>query len=156
MDPFAAHVSFWWALALGVALMTGELVVPALVFLWTGVSCLLTGAVMLLAPGLPAGWALVLWAALSVTTVLAARALNRRHSDRGPAPTLPPNRYGGEFIGMTASLAQDSADGQTRLTLKGANWGVKLPGGDLKAGARVRITAVEGIYLVAEPLEGPA
>jgi membrane protein implicated in regulation of membrane protease activity len=51
---------------------------------------------------------------------------------------------------MTAVLKEASQGGHARVNLRGASWGVKLPGGDLEAGTEIRITGVENIYLVAE------
>jgi membrane protein implicated in regulation of membrane protease activity len=156
MDPLLhQHVSFWWALGLGLMLMTGELLVPATVFLWTGVACLGVAIPLAIFPDFEMVWALLLWFALSVAAVLAARLYHRNHSGAQDQlrPDGPPNRYGSDFVGMTATLNSDSHEGQARVDLKGANWGVKLPAGDLKAGARVKITAVDGIYLVASPVE---
>jgi membrane protein implicated in regulation of membrane protease activity len=153
MSLFFVPVPFWWPLGLGLLLMMGELLVPATVFLWTGISCVLTGLALALAPGLPLYAALLLWIALSVAAILTAKHLHHRQVGLNRVePSMAPNQYGSEFVGMTASLGADSEHGLTRLNLSGASWGVKLPGGDLKAGDRVRITAVDGIYLVAEPV----
>jgi membrane protein implicated in regulation of membrane protease activity len=158
MEPLFVPVSFWWALGLGLLLMSGEFFVPSTVFLWTGASCVLVAIPMALLPAFPLIAALGLWALLSLASVLAVRRYHRGHPFSGERvePALAPNRYGTEFIGMSATLKQDSQDSETRVSLKGANWGVKLKGGDLKAGARIRITALDGIFLVAEPLDHSA
>jgi membrane protein implicated in regulation of membrane protease activity len=152
MEPLFEHVSFWWAIGIGLLLMTGELFAPSTVFLWTGASCLLVALPLGLFPDFPLIGAIGLWMVLAVLSVVLARRYHFGHPASGEqvAPVLPPNRYGGEFIGLTATLTADSENGQTRTSLRGANWGIKLPHGDLKAGDKVRITAVDGIYLVAE------
>ncbi|HXB98350.1 MAG TPA: NfeD family protein [bacterium] len=155
MDPLSTPVSFWWAVGLGLLLMTGELLVPATVFLWTGVACLLVALPLALIPDFTLLSALLVWMVLSVALVVAAKLYNKGHlasGDRYKAE-VPPNRYGNEFVGMTTTLKKDSSEGQARVDLKGANWGVKLPKGDLKAGAKIKITAVDGIYLVGEPVD---
>ncbi len=154
MAPVSDPVPFWWGLALGLLLMAGELLVPATVFLWTGISCLAVSLVLLVFPGTPMVVALPVWAVLSVVAVLLARrTLKRGQGQDTLKPGVPPNQYGADFIGAVATLSADSKGGVTRVDLHGANWGLRLPKGDLKAGARVRIKAVEGIYLVGEPLE---
>jgi membrane protein implicated in regulation of membrane protease activity len=152
MEPLFEHVSFWWAVGIGLLLMTGEMFAPSTLFLWTGGSCLLVAIPLGLFPGFNLLSALGLWLFLSIASILAARRYHVGHPASGDqvAPVLPPNRYGGEFVGLTTVLGADSENGQTRASLRGANWGIKLPGGDLKAGDKVRITAVEGIYLVGE------
>jgi membrane protein implicated in regulation of membrane protease activity len=151
MDPLFVHVSFWWPLCLGIVLMTGEILIPATVFLWTGISCVLVALVLLVFPDFPLIGALGLWFALSMVTVVVAKITqgHRLTGERVEADSAP-NRYGTEFVGMTTTLSSDSEEGHVRVNLKGSNWGVKLPGGDLKAGTRIKITAVDGIYLVAE------
>jgi membrane protein implicated in regulation of membrane protease activity len=152
MDLLYSHPSFWWPLALGALLMALELFVPATVFLWTGISCVMVSLVLGLFPELPLVGLLGLWIVLSFATVAMARRYHRGHPAAGAqhTPAQGPNRYGGEFIGMTTTLGADSVEGQVRVTLGGGNWGVKLPGGDLKAGSKIRITAVDGIFLVGE------
>lgn len=155
MDPLQQPVSAWWALGLGLVLMTGELLIPATVFLWTGVACLAVAGLLAIFPGLTLAWALLAWFALAMAAVLAALRYHRGHPFAGDRlrPSGTPNRYGAEFVGMTATLNADSHEGMARVDLKGANWGVKLPAGDLKAGAKVRVTAVDGIFLVAEAVQ---
>jgi membrane protein implicated in regulation of membrane protease activity len=155
MDPLSAHVSFWWAVGLGLLLMTGELLVPATVFLWTGIACLGAAVPLALIPDFSLLSALLLWLALSVAAVVAVKLYNRGHLASGDQykAASAPNRYGSDFVGMTTTLRKDSTEGQTRVDLKGANWGVKLPKGDLSAGRKIRIVAVEGIFLVGEPID---
>lgn len=155
MDPLDANISFWWAIGLGLVLMTGELLVPATVFLWTGVAALGVALPLALIPGFTLLSALLLWLALSVALVVAAKLYNKGHLASGGQykSEAAPNRYGSDFVGMTTTLKKDSSEGQTRVDLKGANWGLKLPKGDLKAGQQVKITAVDGIYLVGEPVD---
>jgi membrane protein implicated in regulation of membrane protease activity len=155
MDPLSAPVSFWWAVGLGLLLMTGELLVPATVFLWTGVACLLVALPLALIPDFTLLSALLVWLVLSVALVVAAKLYNKGHLASGGQykSEAAPNRYGSDFVGMTTTLKKDSSEGQTRVDLKGANWGLRLPKGDLKAGAKVKITAVDGIYLVGEPVD---
>jgi membrane protein implicated in regulation of membrane protease activity len=155
MDQLFVHVSFWWPLGIGALLMTGELLVPATVFLWTGISCVLVAGLIALVPDLSLVTAVGLWIALSAGTILVVKYLQgHRLTGERVAPSAPPNRYGAEFVGMTTTLQEDSAEKHVRVNLKGANWGVMLPGGDLKAGTKIRITAVEGIYLIGESAEG--
>ena|GEM_PF-2586388 len=155
MDLLFVPLSFWWPLGIGLALMAGELFVPATVFLWTGIAAVLVALPVFFWPGLPLITALGLWALLSLVSVLAVRLYHKGHPLSGERvePSHAPNRYGTEFIGMSATLHRDSENLETRVNLKGANWGVKLKGGDLKAGAQIRITGLDGIFLVAEPLE---
>jgi hypothetical protein len=142
-------------LGIGLGLMTGELFVPVTVFLWTGIAAVLVAVPDFLWPDLPLIAVLGLWALLSLVSVLAVRVYHRGHPLSGERlePAGGPNRYGSEFIGMTATLHRDSENLETRVNLKGANWGVKLKGGDLKAGSHIRVVGLDGIFLVAEPLE---
>ena len=66
MEPLYEHVSFWWAVCLGLLLMTGEMFAPTTLFLWTGVSCLLVAIPLGLLPDFNILESVFLWAALSV------------------------------------------------------------------------------------------
>jgi membrane protein implicated in regulation of membrane protease activity len=152
MDLFYSHVNFWWVLAAGALLMTGELLVPVTVFLWTGISAVALAIILLIVPDMPLIALLGLWILLSFATVLLVRRYHRGHPAAGAQEALGhrPNQYGGDFIGMTTTLTSDSEEGQVRVNLGGGNWGVKLPDGDLKAGSKIRITAVDGIFLIGK------
>jgi len=155
MELLGEHISFWWAVCIGLLLMAGEVHAPTTVFLWTGISCVLVAVPLALLPDFSILQALIAWVLLSAATVLVARRYHVGHPGSGdqiPAGVRP-NQYGVEFVGLVTVLRADSANGETRVDIRGANWGLKLPGGDLKAGTAVRIKAVEGIYLVAEPSE---
>jgi membrane protein implicated in regulation of membrane protease activity len=154
MDAVAHNPAFWIALALGLVLMVAELFVPATVFLWTGISALAVAILFVAFPNLSLLAAIVLWVVLSFVTVLVAR---HRFKSRGTlgertAPKIAPNQYGSEFVGQTTVLKADSENGETRVNLNGASWGVRLPKGDLKAGTKIRITGIDNIMLIAEPV----
>jgi membrane protein implicated in regulation of membrane protease activity len=154
MEPLYQHVSPWLALCLGLILMTGELLVPATVFLWTGISSVLVAVPLALMPDFNLLEALCLWVLLSVLAVVMVRRYHIGHPAAGqqiPVSSAP-NQYGIEFVGQTVVLGADSQNREVRVSIRGASWGLKLPGGDLKAGTQVRITSVEGIYLVGEPI----
>jgi inner membrane protein len=138
---------------LGLVLAAGELFVPASVFLWSGISLVLTALLWWLAPAFSIGAVIVIWVVLSVVTVLSARWIIKRTGTGGDRYVSPdaPNEYAAQFVGRRVHLKEDSANGQARININGADWGVKLPGGDLKAGTEIRITGADGIYLIGEP-----
>lgn len=137
---------------LGLVLAAGELFVPASVFLWTGISLILTSALWWVAPSLSFGAIVVIWVALSVVTVLTARWVIKRTGTGGNRVVSPdtPNEYARQFVGRRVNLREDSANGHARININGSEWGVKLPAGDLKAGTEIRITGADGVYLVGE------
>jgi membrane protein implicated in regulation of membrane protease activity len=151
-DLLYSHINFWWCIAVGLLLMAAELAVPATVFLWTGLSLVVVAAVLAAFPEQPLILAVGLWALLSFFSVILARTL-AKHRERVPEdidPSTRPNQYGTTFIGTTTTLKKDSDHGSARIVIGGSHWGVKLPGGDLKAGTKIKITAVDGIYLVGQ------
>lgn len=140
-------------IVLGLVLAAGELFIPASVFLWTGISLILTALLWWIAPALSVAAIVIIWVILSVVTVLCARWVIKRTGTGGDRFVSPdaPNEYAAQFVGRRVNLKEDSANGHTRVNINGAEWGVKLPGGDLKAGVEIRITGADGIYLVGEP-----
>ena len=100
----------WWALA-GVLVIV-EVFAPGIMFLWLGMAAGLVGALLLLWPGLGLKGQILLFAALSVASVLAWR----RHQKAHPVVTDEPNlnRRGAASIGPRAALATAIVNGRGR------------------------------------------
>jgi inner membrane protein len=138
---------------LGLVLAAGELFVPATVFLWSGISLILTSLLWWLVPTLSITEVIATFALLSIVTVFTARWAVKRTGSGGDRVVSPdvPNEYAAQFVGRRATLPADSAHGMVRININGSEWGVKLPDGDLQAGTEIQITGSEGIYLIAGP-----
>jgi inner membrane protein len=125
-------VVFWHWWVLGVGLLVLEVLAPGSFFLWLAVAAGLTGLVKLVAPGL--GWEiqLVLFAVLSVATLVVGRAIVKRHPIETTDSTL--NRRGEQHVGRVYALAAAIENGRGTLRLARRGTG---PAGR-RAGARDR------------------
>ncbi len=143
------EMTAWHWLALGVLLMVVEVMAPGFIFLWLGISAVVTGLV-LAAVAIPWEAQLVLFAVLSVVASVAGRrwlAARRRPSDH---PTL--NRRGDDIVETCHTLDEATSRGRGQVRIGDSVWRLRVrpDGSDLPAGARVRVVRVEGSTLVVE------
>lgn len=137
------HWHWWIAAALMFVL---EMALPGVLFLWLGLAALATGLVAFAGARLGhlPGWEVqaLLFAALAVANLALARRLRGRSA---PAPSAL-NRRGDELVGRDFVLAEAIENGRGRVRVGDTLWLARGP--DLPAGARVRVTGVEGTTLL--------
>ena len=134
----------WWIAAL--ALLVVELLMPGVFFLWIGVAAAITGFIALLAPDL--GWQtdFVIFAVLGVVSAVLGRRFWKASSSVSAAPTL--NQRGQQYVGQVYVLDTPLENGHGRVKIGDGSWIVE--GADLPAGAKVRVTGVNGARLTVE------
>lgn len=146
MMAWIASLGGWGWLILGLLLIGGELLAPGIFLLWLGLAALVTGAVVGLTG---AAWqgALLVFAALSLASVLAGRALTRR---KGEEPDIAAglNDRGRQLIGKVFTLEATMAGGEGRIRVGDSSW--RVTGPELLAGTQIRVVRVEGATLVVE------
>lgn len=135
----------WWIAAIAFAAI--EVFAPSAAFIWMGASAGIVGAVLLLFP--ETGWQfqLLIFAVLSVATVVLWRVYRSRNPAIAGDPNL--NRRGNQYVDRSFTLDDGITNGNAKLTIDGVIW--KIRGDDLPPGSRVRVTAVEGTVLLVEP-----
>lgn len=136
-DVLAALTPPWAWIVAGLVLMGAELALPGIFLIWLGLAALLTGLVAALAP-LPWQAQALLFAALSVAAVVLASRLDRRH-------VAVLNRADRGLIGREGLLSEPIRDGAGRIRFDDTLW--RVTGPDLPAGARVRVTGLDGTVL---------
>lgn len=137
----------WWIL--GLLLLAAELLVPGVFLVWIGLAAIAVGALSLALWATPAwSWEvqMLLFAALSVTFVLAGRRFYARNDGHSDQPLL--NRRSASYVGRIGTLGEPVIDGRGRLRIDDSFWPVRGP--DLPAGTRVRITGADGNTLSVE------
>ena len=117
-------------------------------FLWLGLAAGLVGALLLLWPGLGLKGQMLLFAALSVASVLAWRRYQKTHPVVTDEPNL--NRRGAASIGQRAALATPIVNGRGRIRLGDSSWPAVGP--DLPAGTIVEVIGGEGTLLQVQPI----
>jgi Membrane protein implicated in regulation of membrane protease activity len=143
-------LSFWHWLALGLALMVLELLLPSTYFLWMGAAAMVVGILLWFMPAMSMDVQIILFALLSVTAIVLGKRYLRRNPIISDHPTL--NLRGAQYIGRLVTLHEPIVNGVGRARLDDTQW--KVFGPDLPADTRVRVIAVDGIALRVEALGG--
>jgi len=146
MEDFLANVDHWnwWILAL--AMFVIELAMPGVIFLWLAIAASITGALVWIMPDL--GWQLsfVIFAVLGVISIVVGRKVWRPGHVESEDPTL--NRRAEQYVGQTFTLDTALENGRGRLNVGDGSWLASGP--DLPAGAKVKVTGVDGSVLEVE------
>ncbi len=131
----------WWLL--GVVLMAIEAIVPGFFLLWMGVAALLVGLLLTLLP-MAWTWQVMLFAVLSVGSIVAWRLRLRRHPTQTQDSLL--NRRGHQYVGRVFTLEAPVVNGYGKIRVDDSTWKVAV-NQDCPAGARLRIVGADGVIL---------
>ena len=134
----------WWIF--GILLVVMEVAAPGAVFLWMGIAAGVVGIVVFFLPSLPWEYQFIVFAVLSVVSVLVARRYLRQRPIETDQPSL--NRRGSQYIGRVFTLTEPIVDGRGRLHVDDTMW--KIEGPELAVGEKVRVAAVDGVVLKVE------
>ncbi len=145
MTPLLANLEFWHWMVLGVALVIVEVFAPGIFFLWLGISAGIVGVVLWLIPGLDWEYQLLLFAILSVASVVIARRYLTAHPLESDEPNL--NLRGHQYVGRTFTLEEPVINGQGKIQVDDSSW--KISCDDCDAGTKVVINGVDGVVLHA-------
>ncbi len=134
------NIIYWHWLILAVALIILEILMPGAYFLWMGVSAAAVGCAMFIFPGMPWLTQILIFAALSVITVV----IYKTHQKKNPTVTDEPalNRRGEQYIGRTLILTEAIVNGAGKTKVDDSTW--KVTGADMEVGESVRVVAIEG------------
>jgi membrane protein implicated in regulation of membrane protease activity len=145
---FLEQVVFWhwWILAVLLAII--EVFAPGAIFIWLGASAGVVGFVVLALPDTSWKIQLLIWSGLSVASAVGWRLYLKRNPTETDRPTL--NRRGEQYVGRQFTLAEPVVDGLGKIRVDDSTWKIESDG-DLPAGAKVQVTAVEGTVLKVEP-----
>ncbi len=145
MSQFLAGLEFWHWLVLGVALAIIEVFAAGAFFLWLGISAGIVGVVLWLVPGLDWEYQLLLFAILSVASVVIARRYLTMHPLESDEPNL--NLRGHQYVGRTFTLEEPVINGRGKIRVDDSTW--KISCDDCDAGTKVVIDGVDGVVLRA-------
>ena len=142
---------YWHWLILGVVLVILEVLAPGIIFLWLGIAALATGLVVLTIQDMGWQYQVLIFAGLSVVSVVSGRMWIKRHPTETDHPTL--NRRGQQYIGRVFTLSEPIVNGTGKLRVDDTTW--KINGSDLPAGTRVKVAQANGTVLQVEKAEEP-
>jgi len=131
----------WWLL--GVVLMAIEAIAPGFFFLWMGVAALLVGLLLTLLP-MAWTWQVMLFAVLSVGSIVAWRLRLRRHPTQTQDSLL--NRRGHQYVGRVFTLEAPVVNGYGKVRVNDSTWKVAVDQ-DCPAGVKLRIVDADGVIL---------
>jgi membrane protein implicated in regulation of membrane protease activity len=131
----------WWLL--GLVLIVVEMLVPGTFILWMGLAAFGVGLIVLLFPALSWHVQGVLFALLTVASMVTWWAYFKNRPNYSSNPLL--NRRGYQYVGRMFILDAPIVNGQGRLKVDDSFW--KISGADCSAGSRVQVTGVEGNML---------
>jgi membrane protein implicated in regulation of membrane protease activity len=132
----------WWLLAL--LLIGAEMILPGYFLLWIGIAAGLMGAIVLLAPALPAIAQAIVFALLAIVTcTIYWRFIRPLAEHRNDQPLL--NRRGEKLVGQRFVVIEPIVNGRGKVRVGDGTWLAEGP--DLVAGSEVEVVAVSGTTL---------
>lgn len=134
----------WWVLA--VVLIIAEVFLPSFIALWLGIAAAITGFILLLFPQLAVEFQLLLFAVMSVLSIVAGRNYYRKHPIKTDEPTL--NRRGEQYVGRIITLTTPIVDGEGKVKIDDSTW--KIIGPDCPAGTQIRMIALKNVIFEVE------
>lgn len=144
MQLFNLFVEYgaWSWLITGLILLGLELLLPGGVFLWLGISAIVTGLVRFVIP-LDFPHQVGVFGILGVMSILFWLRVARRYGNLTDRPLL--NRRAERHVGEEMVLNEPITDGFGRVPIGDTIW--RVAGPDLPAGRRVRVVGHDGALL---------
>lgn len=139
-------IIYWHWLILAVVLIILEILMPGAYFLWMGVSAAIVGGAMFVFPQMPILVQVLIFAVLSVITVVMYKSYRKKNPLVTDEPAL--NRRGEQYIGRSFTLEEPIVNGEGKIIVDDTTW--KVAGMDMSAGMTVRVVSVEGSTLKVE------
>lgn len=141
-----SQIEFWHWWAFGVFLAALEILMPGTILIWMGASAAVTGVVKLILPGLGWEYQLLIFAALSIVTIVFSLMFLRRHPQETDEPNL--NRRGRQLVGRVFTLDDPIVNGTGRVKVGDSLW--RVEGEDYLRGTKVKVVDIRGTTLIVE------
>ena len=141
------QIEFWHWLIAAVVLITLEMVVmPAVFFLWMGISAGVVGLLMMGLPQLPFMAQIIIFTVIAVVSLV----IHKRYLKRNPPETDEPslNRRGEQYIGRVFTLEEAIVNGVGKIKVDDSIW--KVMGEDMAEGEKVKVSGVDGTVFKVE------
>lgn len=140
------HVEFWHWWVFGIVLIILELFAPGAFFMWLGIAAGVVGVVLFLIPDMSWQTQWIIFAVLSVVSVIAWRMFANKKPAESDHPTL--NRRGEQYVGRTFTLAEPINNGIGKIKVDDSMW--KIEGEDCPAGSKIKVVQADGAMLKVE------
>ncbi|MEJ0086125.1 MAG: NfeD family protein [Pseudomonadota bacterium] len=136
------YLQWWHWIVLALFLAAAEAFLPGAVAIWFGASAAVIGLLLIVIP-IPWQYQLIGFAVLGVVAMLLYRGWRDKHPDVDEQPNL--NLRGHQYVGTELVLVEPIEQGSGKARVGDGVW--KVAGPELPAGARVRVTGVNGTIL---------
>lgn len=144
MEEFVLTFWHWWIFA--AVLITLEMLLGTFDLLWTGIAAFMVGLVMWLFPSLAWEGQIVVFAILSVLSIIVWRNYAKKNPAVSDEPLL--NRRGEQYVGRVVTLEEPIIDSIGKVKLDDSTW--KIQGEDCEAGTKIKIIAVDNVVFQVE------
>jgi len=141
-------IIYWYWLILAVAMIILEILIPGAYFLWMGVSAIFVGALMYVFPEMVFLVQILIFAVLSVISVVMYKSYRKKNPIVTDEPAL--NRRGEKYIDQKFTLTEPIINGEGKIKVDDSTW--KIVGMDMPAGMIVRVVSAEGTTLKVEAM----
>lgn len=138
----------WWVI--GIILIILELFAPGAFFLWMGIAAGVVGIILLIAPEMGWQYQFMIFAVVSVVSIVVWRIYLNKHPTTTDKPTL--NMRGQQYVGREYTLAEPIVNGIGKLKVDDTMW--KIEGRDCVSGTKVRVKEADGAILKIEVVQG--
>ena len=145
MIAWLESLAYWHWLVLGVVLGIIEVFAPGAFFLWLGISAGIVGILIWLLPAVSWEIQILLFAVLSIASVVLARRYLNFHPLETDLPNL--NQRGQQYVGRVFTLEEPVINGQGKIQVDDSTW--KITCDDCATGTKVVINGVDGVVLRA-------
>ena len=134
----------WWVA--GIILVILEMLAPMGHTLWLGISALIVGVLLWLFPGMDWKLQMLIFAILSIASVLLYKKLAGDNADITDSPDL--NRRADRYIGRVFTIEEPIVNGIGKIKVDDSTW--RVSGSDQVAGTTVKVVSVSGSTLQVE------
>lgn len=149
MIAWLESLAYWHWLVLGVVLGIIEVFAPGAFFLWLGISAGIIGVLIWLLPAVSWEIQILLFAVLSIASVVIARRYLNFHPLQTDLPNL--NQRGQQYVGRVFTLKEPVINGQGKIRVDDSTW--KITCDDCESGTKVVINGVDGVVLRADVVQ---
>ena len=143
------QLTYWHWYILAALLIILEVFAPGAFLLWIGIAAGVVGTALYFAPGLVWEYQFILFALVSVGSILAWRTYRAANPVVSDEPTL--NRRGAQYIGRVFTLDSPIVDGVGKIRVDDSSW--KIVGADRPAGAKIRVVGIDSTVLKVEAVD---
>jgi len=139
----------WWVF--GIILIILELFLPGAFFLWMGIAAGLVGLILVIAPDMGWQYQVMIFAVVSVISIVVWRNYLNKHPTPTDRPTL--NMRGEQYVGRIFTLQEPIVNGNGKIKVDDTMW--KIEGDDCDVGSKIKVIKTDGAVLRVEKVSQP-